>query len=135
MTNDQASKLKELALAATPGPWKWIMGFGGWKSLIRGAEKDIEVNRVLYVRNDGLAGMRHADGDYIAAANPTTILDLLAERESLRARVEELEGALDDLRPSKQTCFCGYDRNRTTFHEQYCANASKALERKGRDDE
>lgn len=79
-------QLRELAEKATQGKWSWQLKPFGWKALNAEGRKDPNGNqlRVIYVRNDGLAGMNHTDADYIAAANPSTILALLERYERLR---------------------------------------------------
>jgi hypothetical protein len=58
------AKLKELALAATPGPWA---SGGNWVS----TQKD----------NASIADCSRGDEKYIAAANPAAVLGLIADNE------------------------------------------------------
>jgi septal ring factor EnvC (AmiA/AmiB activator) len=60
------SKLQELAEAATAGPW---VSSGNWVSTLRG---------------NSIADCSRGDEEFIAAANPSTVLALLAEVERLR---------------------------------------------------
>lgn len=59
-------ELKKLAEAATAGPW--VHG-GNWVSTARG---------------NSVADCPRGDEEFIAAANPTTVLALIAENEVLR---------------------------------------------------
>lgn len=72
------NELRRLAEAATPGPW--LKYHDEWS--ICGDSGHIAHCEV------------RSDADYIAAANPAVILALLSERDALRDRVAELEGAL-----------------------------------------
>lgn len=73
--------LKALALAATPGPWKrqgnsavLRTSSGEWVADTRTHKQDITQDV--------------ANADYIAEANPATVLELIAEVERLRADAE-----------------------------------------------
>ena len=69
-------KLKELAQKATPGPW-FVYGSG--------------VAFGVYM----VANVWEQDARYIAAANPRTVLELIAEVERLRAEAEAWKVALE----------------------------------------
>lgn len=83
--------LKKLAIAATPGPWMHLLG-----------------DRLVYDRlNDGCRGnsivgvdYRHysakeaANLDYVAAANPTAILELIQQRDELLAALKRIKANL-----------------------------------------
>ncbi len=86
MTDTDASKLKELALAANSGLWSNHYGQGYFVQQSQVVSGDMLICDSI---------TEFANAAYIARANPATILDLLAERESLLARVEELERAPD----------------------------------------
>jgi hypothetical protein len=87
MTID-TDKLKALALAATPGPWfaQTVAGY-------RGNLFDV---RAKYQR--GVAGGIGDPNDaaYIAATNPATVLELIAEVERLRADAARLDFMITD---------------------------------------
>lgn len=86
-------ELKRLAEAATPGPWMYLLG-----------------DRFVYDRmNDGcrgnsIVGVDHAwagnrnDLNYVAAANPAAVLELIAEIERVSKQRDELLEALKDAR-------------------------------------
>ncbi len=96
----EVNKLKSAAIAATPGPW------------IVGAEDRMENGNLygIYVSNpddDGSEDGRilecfsnclvttdadvRANAEFIAAANPAAVLELLAERDADKKRIAELE--------------------------------------------
>lgn len=83
-------KLKALALAATPGKWEW-------DGRREDAEGYVYIPECSYlVGNICLAGDYEGgtdDCDYIAAAHPAAVLELIAEVErlsaALEARIEE----------------------------------------------
>jgi hypothetical protein len=78
-------KLKALALAATPGPW---MRLFGERTLYDRMEDGCRGNAI--VRADLAYSKQDADNlDFIAAANPATVLELIAEVEKLRAAIEK----------------------------------------------
>lgn len=73
-------KLKALALAATPGPW---MRLFGERTVYDKMEDGCRGNAI--VRADLAYGMQDGNNlDYIAAANPAAVLELIAEVERLR---------------------------------------------------
>lgn len=100
------SELEKLARAATPGPWvaeNYVDEVG--LSVIASDEADYISNpsrgQVCHV--SVIAGATGDDRDgaktnaaYIAAANPETILALIAERDALRAGLEEIEAERDE---------------------------------------
>lgn len=84
-------KLRALAMAATPGPWR------EWG-------REVEYGAVYIKHPDGRGGMlsvaqvisfdrREENASFIEAANPTTIISLLD-------RIAQLEGERDALRDS-----------------------------------
>lgn len=79
------TKLKELAEAATPGPWEYDLG--NWQ-----VEKCIDRYTVCETNYDCEFRSRfkkaHEDGEYIAAANPKTLLSLLDYIEALEEECE-----------------------------------------------
>jgi hypothetical protein len=95
MTAPEIEKLKALALAATPGPWEYFP-----------KAKYNEHHVSLPVEG---SGMRHAlfdtgcdthrpeaDARFIAASNPATVLELIAEVERLRADADVPSGMNQD---------------------------------------
>ncbi len=86
MTADRWTELEALAKAATPGPWDAVEGAtsDGWW---------VERPHISTVVSDPTG----PDARYIAAANPQTVLDLIAhvrELEAMRAKVLDV---LDEI--------------------------------------
>ena len=79
MNTEQINELRQLAQAATPGPWYDRAG------VLRGTGGGIKPIATIY---NGL------NSPYIAAANPAAILALIAEIDSLRDEVNGLTGEL-----------------------------------------
>jgi hypothetical protein len=86
MTVDH-SKLRELALAATPGSWKFETPECLYESIWAEAGHDDELYDIP--RNS-------ADSEYIAAASPSTVLELLDECERLRSLAADIPDLLAD---------------------------------------
>ena len=95
MNQEQINELRQLAQAATPGPWAYTTD-----------SNDFPVNGYVTVRDCIYSvcilpyeGIRTDDrvtdnGLYIAAANPAALLALIAEIDSLRDEVNGLTGEL-----------------------------------------
>lgn len=84
MTDTERAELKRLAEAATPGPWKHYTQTCGHKTVIGAGPHMLELC-VADCDDEGLTKAQNAaNGAFIAAANPVTVLDLLAENERLR---------------------------------------------------
>lgn len=81
MDKEKLARLKELAEYATPGPWK--LQYAG---LCARWLVNMEGDHVI----DGMVNPR--EGGFIAAANPATILDLIAEIERLEKEAAWLAG-------------------------------------------
>jgi hypothetical protein len=82
MTAD-IKKMKALALAATKGPW---MRLFGERTVYDRMEDGCRGNAI--VRADVAFSMQDANNlDFIAAANPASVLELIAEVEHLRAEL------------------------------------------------
>ena len=88
MSTDRWTELEALAKAATPGPWDAdrkvvFTPWTGW----------CDANGLPYDDRELVARAAEPDARYIAAANPHTVLDLIAhvrELEAMRAKVPEL---------------------------------------------
>ena len=91
MTID-TQRLRELAQKATPGPWKagclasWNADGVSCRFVYRGNDESVQT-RVRIKGGEGVNGSVFdcdADAEYIAAANPATVLALLDEIDRLR---------------------------------------------------
>lgn len=112
MTQEELAEIRELAEAATPGPWygwfepkenmieargaKWVMGLSPvscpfTESLIETCGEDVilsfECPKQVLISTDDL--------EYIVAANPKTVLALLDEVKRLREEVARLDKEAD----------------------------------------
>lgn len=87
ITNEQAQEWRELAEAATPGPWE-----PGVLSIPRDSVISVSENR--YVCSVGNGGYWQQDAAFIAAAR-TAVPALLTERDALAAEVQQLRAQLD----------------------------------------
>jgi regulator of replication initiation timing len=98
MTIDKA-KLKALAEAATPGPWFWDKGEDPLPHTYGIADGSDEEQMVV---NQEFGIEFKEDAYFIAAANPATVLELLAEIDQLQdsskmRAVRSLRGDVADL--------------------------------------
>ena len=92
ITQAEIAELKRLAKAATAGPWHdggSPAGNPNKRDVVRFAAVGIVICDI--VSGGGSPEQKENDAKYIAAANPETILALIAERDELKARVGELE--------------------------------------------
>ena len=89
MTDLDLTKLREIAEAATPGPWNletqrvdthYIHGFSD--------EQDVDISVQCDV----------ADAAHIATFDPPTVLALIAENNRMRGEVERLRASLNEAR-------------------------------------
>jgi hypothetical protein len=87
--NDDITRLRTLAQAATPGPWRtgFMLSFGfGWyedKNFVTSADGSMQIAGTGAEDDGGID--RPADAAYIAAASPDVVLALLEERDALLA--------------------------------------------------
>lgn len=95
-------RLRELAAAATPGPWRWVVTGSEGGTLYSPDTR----HRPLTGRIARFTGIRaSADGSFAAAANPDTVLRLLDVVDAVRSWVrvpdlhhyEALRAALERL--------------------------------------
>lgn len=90
ITSEQIAELKRLAERTQQGKWVFEAGIGGY--LVKTPEKG---HTIAVVHQAKASGTEYLDGcfnaAFIAAANPATILALIAEIERLR----ELAGESD----------------------------------------
>ena len=87
------NKLRQLAQAATPGPWKMLpVGDGRQKFAVA----DSEFLSILTVTDEGGAtfGTVYDDDDarFIAAANPAAITELIDRLEAAEKEIESWKG-------------------------------------------
>lgn len=69
-------------------------------------EGDIWWDQEQLTRYPDTMEIRESDADFIEAASPATILDLLAEREADKARIAELTGKpAEDYPDDSELCF------------------------------
>lgn len=90
------SKLKQLAEAATPGPWD--RSDGNEVSIsYEGDEAYWSWENAGPAQLHGTGTQPLADADFIAAANPAAVLALIAENEELRKERDNLREDRDGL--------------------------------------
>lgn len=84
--SDQAKleELKRLAMAATPGNWHWD------GSYLRGEKSEFILEPEASRHGDASIEGSDANKAYIASSNPATMLELIAEIERLKERVDDL---------------------------------------------
>ena len=101
------AELKKLAEAATPGPWtattaEWQCDWPECKCKVKGQEECHDgywdgcpgVDKIYTLEMGDFFAMNNEDAAYVAAANPQTVLELLAENASLKAKLQEAREAL-----------------------------------------
>lgn len=106
MTDAEKLELERLAKAATPGPWRWGQwwkSFGSWEDFslssretlesgMGGSQAAIQRKRedqpVCVLRTDDEKSV--TDMEFIAAANPKAVLELIAELRDLSEALDEL---------------------------------------------
>jgi hypothetical protein len=92
-------KLRKLAEKATPGPWFRSIGrvddFDIMTYAIRpnGEREDLEQYEDAFAQTFTTNDDGEANGAYIAAIDPSTLLQLLDELEKLRKQIKELKDA------------------------------------------
>lgn len=90
MTDTEKAELKRLAEEATGGRWT-VFGSGmstPWFRVARLGIAEVGTDSFDLAQKTDDHDIRNAD--FIAAANPAAVLDLLAENERLRAEVRRL---------------------------------------------
>lgn len=105
--DDRYEKIrKALELGPTPGPWDGIQNDGsGWTDIYqisnRYATPIVYVPPYIVIEEHGIGEVWKeskdetiANAKHVAACDPDTIRELLAERDALAAKVERLRGAL-----------------------------------------
>lgn len=131
MDTNKLKELAELASKATPGPW-WIDSHGHCMV------SESQDHRTVFLTNDGMGpATRHPetgnlshwpndwDASYIASADPTTILELIAEVERLRK--DATIGAVVWQFIDRMTDICEQDPAERIL-EQFVAAARPAID-------
>lgn len=93
MSNINKQALREAAEKATPGLWVEICG--------EVTTADYEVDGVTFldhICNCEIIGTESQNAEFIATANPTTVLELLDELEAKDKRIAELEAESEERR-------------------------------------
>ncbi len=101
---DKFSELKAAAMAATPGPW--ILDDDSWSegdnaNVSTEERYDGRIVSIAQIEGGGsesvfdepFSAEQRANARYITAANPSAVLELLAERDADKKRIAELERA------------------------------------------
>lgn len=91
LTNEQVQALRAAAEKATPGEWR--EGVDGNQRLYGPDGRSLDSGLIA-------SFVRRRDLSYIAAANPQTVLALLAERDALKRERDEAREALESARTS-----------------------------------
>ena len=110
MTPDERARLRELATAATPGPWRAPRGavyprFDNGRSetvfpVTTAADSGEEWWDAIWVKR------RKPDADYIAATHPQAILALLDELDAALTAVRELADGAEASLEMHRYCKC-----------------------------
>lgn len=114
VTDELIAELEQLAGKATPGPW--VLDFEGGSLYICEQEDDDKAIAVALPYDKGLSGewdggiKTDANWQYIAAANPATILALLAERAELKRVIADVKWRVSDTTDQLQAT--GFDGDR-----------------------
>ncbi|MCW1435513.1 ead/Ea22-like family protein [Citrobacter freundii] len=98
MTALNKQALREAAEKATQGPWIETCGE------VTTADYDIEgVTFLDHICNCEIIGTESPNAEFIAAANPATVLALLDELEAAEKRIAELDASHSRLRDTMAT--------------------------------
>lgn len=99
---DAEKRLRELAQAATAGPWRWWTSCSFRRLSSDATGKDGDVLHAV-VHRDGVADIQGSEADraFIESANPATVIALLDRIASLEAdnaaMAEELKQQAEEL--------------------------------------
>jgi hypothetical protein len=145
MTDNTHDTLRQLAQAATPGPWR-VAGYeipanGAWQKEYPDQPNGIPPKNELHIMTVWIHGqlkrsthvattwqspyyeqargiyINDADAAYIAAANPAAVLGLLDELAAATARAEAAERDAAQLRAALADAF----RTGTWLHKETCS--------------
>ena len=93
MTDAELSALESLARAATPGPWDCDA-----LSTVRSMNNDYRGVGIVYCAIDSTGRVPTINNAaYIAAANPATVLELIAELRQVKAERDWLANNLENI--------------------------------------
>ncbi|HTN30068.1 MAG TPA: DUF551 domain-containing protein [Pseudomonas sp.] len=119
-----SKELKALAEAATPGPW-------GWDGPVWGYDAENEAPWLIQERGSdvvitGELQCSEANAAYISAADPATVLSLIAERDALLAERDALKAAqpwvgVEDRLPETGLPVLAFYRNQIGKGRRICA--------------
>ena len=93
MTDAELSNLESLAKAATPGPWEYLPhnSKDAWViTSYQNPECEEYICSIAHAFGN-IQEKRNKDGLYITAANPTTILELIAELRQTKADLQRIK--------------------------------------------
>ena len=97
ITPEAIQHLRDAAQKATQGKWEAVDDTSGGHFHVRCRYGDGPTNYLYNIWITPDSRNRQADLDYVAAANPQTILELLADYERLQKENEELKSRCDKL--------------------------------------
>lgn len=105
------NELERLAKAATPGPWH-SPGMGE----VHDDANDCVIVDVCWreegsLPDDSVGNGTQEDADFIAAANPAVVLELVRRLREAEARVAELEAERAERERQEPIATVGWDRN------------------------
>lgn len=90
MTSDQIKELRRLAEVATPGPWVHRNNDGSIGSVDAVSGPMVAQTQAMRTPGEQCNKERNANAAFIAAANPTAILSLIARIEALEQDAKHL---------------------------------------------
>lgn len=125
--------LKELAEAATPGPWEWEAPmYPGQECYVRGPGRcvaEVDCGNIEQIADDNAA--------FIAAANPKTVLELIARVEAAEGARDVLSEALDSVCRERDEAYDELEEDKAILKdidEITAANAGLASWSKAKDE-
>ena len=116
-------QLKQLAEAATPGPWKSAEFTDEW-FLETNHKYAVEGTSMRIVSVEGMGVEYQTNSEFIAAANPATILQMIACMEMMGKVIEEYSTTLANNQCVDYHVCCGVASDLS--HSKMC-DAIKAL--------